>query len=191
MRISLSQFRLGLLAPIVTWALVGCGGNLGLPPTQYLNVVDTTTLYALHGTPIPTPSGFDLVAGVTRRVDLGQTYDIAFDYDSTGAAVLYSSAVLGGVSGVGMRVTDQAFDAITRAPTDKYAADSLLTLSVDLTFFVRSRAATDYCSFLGAVPRYGKFHVLALDASARTVTLEHLIDLNCGYLGLEPGAPPS
>ena len=54
MRISLSQFRLGLLAPIVTWALVGCGGNLGLPPTQYLNVVDTTTLYALHGTPIPT-----------------------------------------------------------------------------------------------------------------------------------------
>jgi hypothetical protein len=41
------------------------------------------------------------------------------------------------------------------------------------------------------VPRYGKFHVLALDPTERTVTLEHLINLNCGYRSLTPGTPES
>jgi hypothetical protein len=41
------------------------------------------------------------------------------------------------------------------------------------------------------LPRYGKFQVLAIDPAQRTVTLEFLIDRNCGYRGLEPGLPDS
>jgi hypothetical protein len=56
-------------------------------------------------------------------------------------------------------------------------------------FVIRSRSSNVQCAFSGGLPRYGKFHVLGVDLVARTVTLEMLVDLNCGYRGLEPGIP--
>jgi hypothetical protein len=41
------------------------------------------------------------------------------------------------------------------------------------------------------LPRYGKFRVLDLNIEERSVTLELLVDVNCGYRGLEPGFPSS
>jgi hypothetical protein len=190
MRISLSPFRLGLLVPVCA-AAVACGGGNGLGPLTFINVVDTTVLYALHGTALTQPSGFDLVNNATRRIELAEPFDIAFDFDSTGAPVLYTAAQLGIVTGVGIQVTKNAFDAISRAPLDNYATDSLLTLSDSLTFIVHSRTASDNCNYLISAPRYGKFRVLQLDTATHSVTLQYLVDQNCGYIGLQPGSPGS
>ncbi|MCH8935034.1 MAG: hypothetical protein IIB90_04880, partial [Gemmatimonadetes bacterium] len=43
--------------------------------------------------------------------------------------------------------------------------------------------------FLGQLPRYGKFHVLELNLETRQITLENLVNVNCGFRGLESGIP--
>jgi hypothetical protein len=60
---SFSDFRLaGLVAMGAVVGSLGCGDSLGLPPPNFANVVDTTTLFALQGTPISSPSGYDMVS---------------------------------------------------------------------------------------------------------------------------------
>jgi hypothetical protein len=191
LRIPLSQFRQRAIVSTLALVASGCGGDLTRAPVAYDNVVDTTVLYALQGTPVTSPSGFNIVGASTARIDLSQPFDIAFDFDSTGAPVLYSAGYLHRYAGIGLQAADRPFDSISEAPIKDYAVDSLLTLTADLTFLVRSRAVTDFCVYLNSVPRYGKFHVLALDLTERTVTLEHLINLNCGYRSLTPGTPES
>ncbi|MGD2136144.1 MAG: hypothetical protein PVF27_08290, partial [Gemmatimonadales bacterium] len=83
------------------------------------------------------------------------------------------------------------FDSIIEAPAEGYEKDSVLTIAPGMTFLARSRAVSSLCGFLGALPRYGKFRVLEVDETARTVTFEHLVNLNCGYRQLEPGIPTS
>ena len=72
-----------------------------------------------------------------------------------------------------------------------YEIDSALLVTPGTVFLARSRSSSVLCSFLGSLARYGKFHVLDIDTGNRSVTLELLVDLNCGFRGLEPGIPTS
>lgn len=187
---SFSGFRLAaLVAAGTAMGSLGCGDSLGLPPAAFVNVIDTTTLFALQGTPIPSPSGFDMVARSTSRTDLGAPFDIAFDVDASGRPLVYPASVLGLVTEAAVQITSDAFDRIERAPTGGYQADSALVVRTGLVFLARSRADGVFCGFLGRIPRFGKFRVLTLDADARTVTLEFLVNINCGYRALTPGIP--
>ena len=56
-------------------------------------------------------------------------------------------------------------------------------------FVIRSRPFIVGCELTGELPRYGKFHVLAVDPVARSLKLETLVNQNCGYRSLEPGLP--
>ena len=189
-RISLSWFRLAVLAG----AGVGlaCGGDPGLPPAVYENIVDTTELWALQGTAIGTRSGLDLVSGLAVRPEMGDPFDFAFDIDASGIATLYPVGMLGGSRTAGLLVSRNPFDDVLRAPLEDYVTDSVTTIEVGTVFVARSRSASEGCSALtGALPRYGKFEVLNIDAVDRTVTLQKLVNLNCGYRQLEPGLPDS
>ena len=77
------------------------------------------------------------------------------------------------------------------APDDGYVVDSLLTVSVGDVFIGRSRNTTGNCFYLGSLPRYGKFRVMEIDTPNRTLTLEFLVNMNCGYRKLETGVPTS
>ena len=103
--------------------------------------------------------------------------------------VVAACGALGLPAEPGVLLTDQAFDALTSAPLEGYVTDSALVVAANTVFVVRSRSSTVQCALAGGLPRYGKFHVLNVDLAARTVTLEMLVDLNCGYRGLEPGTP--
>ncbi|MBE0591709.1 MAG: hypothetical protein IH616_04840 [Gemmatimonadales bacterium] len=169
---------------------LACGGDPGLPPASWENTVDTTEMWALRGTAIGTPSAFDLISALAVRPERADPFDFAFDIDSTGAATLYPSGLLGGSQTAGLHVARTAFDDILRAPLEDYVTDSVTAIDVGTVFVARSRAAPDGCSALtGALPRYGKFEVLSIDAVARTVTFQMLVNLNCGYRQLEPGVP--
>lgn len=189
-RISLYSFRLALLAGAGAW--LACGGDPNLPPAIYENVVDTTEVWALQGTAIGTPSGLDLVSTLAVRPERGEPFDFAFDIDAAGVATLYPSGMMGGSKTAGLLVSRRAFDDLLRAPLEDYVTDSVLPIEVGMVFVARSRSAATGCSAItGSLPRYGKFEVLGIDTVERIVTLQALINVNCGYRQLEPGLPDS
>jgi len=190
--ISFTHFRLAASASAVIWAAAACGDSIGLPPATIPNWVDTMTFAAIQNTPIPDASALDILTATKTRTDQGQPFDLMFDIDSTGTAMMIPAGLLSFTAEAGWRTTTQEFSAITNAPTEDYAADAVLVLAVGDVFFARSRTSSTGCEILGtALSRYGKFHVLALDTQERTVTLETMVDLNCGYRGLEIGFPTS
>lgn len=174
-----------LLLPLAA----ACGSGTTLPPSTIVNVVDTTTLYALSGTAISLPSGFDVVSATAVRTDRSYPLDFAFDIDSTGAARLWPANLLGLGGNPGLLRLGQAFADVLTAPLEGYVTDSVLTLGDSTVFVARSRASSTLCTVSASLPRYGKFRVLAIDRQERSVTLELLVDQNCGYRGLEPGLP--
>jgi hypothetical protein len=174
---------------VVAGVLAACGEPLGLPPAG-VNVVDTVALYALDGTPITTPSGYNLIAQTphTVRTDRSPDLDFAFNIDSTDQAVLLPTGALGLGQGSGIQVTTTPFDSIKSPPGGTYELAKPVPVSVGTIAVLHSRLTT--CSYLTVgVFLYAKIEVLAIDAAERRMTFRILADANCGYRSLEPGAP--
>ncbi len=187
---SFSHFRLAALgAALVIVAFAACGDSLGLPPAAFENQHDTTTLFALQGTSIDAPSGFDIVSRLRSRTELGEPFDVAFDIDASSRPLLYPASALGVLNQAALQLTSDAFGNINRAPLDGYQLDSAIVLRPGLVFLGRSRVSSQFCGFLGSLPRFGKFRVIAVDQGLRSVTFEHIVNVNCGFRGLQPGLP--
>ncbi len=183
-----------MFGPVVLGVVLfsaGCDNTLALPPATMPNAVDTVTLHALQGTPINAASGYDVTLGRTARTDRqSEGFDIAFDIDDEGGALIFTTGALGLTDRSAIQTSDRAFGDVVMAPLEGYELDSVLAVGVDSVFIVRSRPASFGCAFfLGRLPRYGKFHVLDLNLETRQITLENLVNLNCGYRGLEFGIP--
>ena len=188
-RISLSIRRLALAMGLAI-GFGACGGGIQLPKPTFLNFVDTLELYSLRGTPVPTASAFDIVRGFPARMELGDEFDFAFDFSDGGTAIMIPGQALGIPVESGLQPMELAFDDILIAPIDDYVDDSIMSVDVGTVFAGRSRLAPDFCSaFLGALPRYAKFEVLAIDPVEGKITLKYLVNFNCGYRSLEPGLP--
>lgn len=189
----MSFSRLAFAAAAMSAALIaaGCDDPLALPPAIDGNFIDTVAVFALTGTPISAASGYDVVNRRPARTDRsGEPFDFAVDVDEAGEAQILTPRALGLGSGAAIQTSDRAFAEILVAPLDDYEQDTTLTVQIDDIFIVRSRATTTNCVFfLGQLPRYGKFRVLAVDLPERRITLEALVNINCGYRGLEPGLP--
>ena len=182
-----------MFGPAVLGAVLfsaGCDNTLALPPATIANTVDTVTLHALQGTPISAPSGFDLLLVQTARTDRQDgTFDIAFDIVDS-RALIFTTGKLGLAARSAIQTSDRAFHDITLAPLEDYERDVAITVEVGSVFIVRSRPTTSGCAFfLGQLPRYGKFEVLSLDLQTRQITLQTLVNRNCGYRNLEIGIP--
>ena len=183
-----------MFGPVVLGVVLfsaGCDNTLALPPATTANIIDTVTLHALQGTPINAASGFDVTLGLTARTDRqSEGFDIAFDIDDEGRALIFTTGALGLDVRSAIQMADRAFEDIVIAPLDGYELDSALVVGVDSVFIVRSRPTSLGCVFfLGQLPRYGKFHVLDLNLETRQITLENLVNINCGYRSLEFGVP--
>ncbi|MBI2072430.1 MAG: hypothetical protein HYT81_05225 [Gemmatimonadetes bacterium] len=190
--ISFWYLAFGLSAAALVGAASGCGDPFG-QRASIENTVDTVTLYALRDTPIRLPSAYDMLqpSGFQAvRTDTTSQFDFAFDIDSTGRALIYPAGALGLSREPGLQSMDKTFEEVRRAPDSGYRADSAITVTQGGVFVARSRVTSLFCVYV-AVPRYGKFHVLVLDPTNRSITLETLVDLNCGFRGLEPGIPGS
>ena len=147
--ISFTHFRLAASASVVIWAVVACGDSVGLPPATIPNWVDTITLAAIQNTPIPDASALDILTATKTRTDMGQPFDLLFDIDSTGTAMLIPAGLLGFQTQAGWRATTQEFSAITSAPAEDYTGDQELVLVAGDVFFGRSRNSSTGCEFLG------------------------------------------
>jgi hypothetical protein len=181
----------------LTVAVVGlalgaaCSNTTGLPAPTVSNVVDTSTLYALFGTPITAPSAYDLNSRFLLhqlvRTDQSSSFDFAFNFDSLRRPVLLPTGALGLGQSSGLQASSLAFTAVTTAPSDGWVLDKPLVVSPGSVATVRSRPTN--CLFGVTVYLYAKLQVLTVDTTARTITFQILVDQDCGYHSLEPGTP--
>jgi len=146
-------------------------------------------MYALTGTPVATPSAYNMSFGAVVRTDGFTAFDFAFDIDSTGRALLLPTGPLklGRLSG--LQVSALAFDSIRIAPSGRYNLDSALVVDVSTVAIAQSRPVTCPNGLPGAY--YAKLHVLSIVDSTRRLTMEILDDTNCGFRGLQVGVPRS
>jgi hypothetical protein len=188
MRVNREMRHVVIAAITLIAATAACDDPLALPIASVTNVVDTVTLYALRGTSVVLPSGYDLPTKRATRTDLGG-FDFAFDIQPAGQPVVYPAGALGLAKDPGVILSQQAFDAVTSAPTSGYVDSLPISVPPGTVFVVRSRPAAAGCLATGSLPLYGKFRVLSVDPAQRSVMLEALVNQNCGYRSLQPGAP--
>jgi hypothetical protein len=185
--------------PILSAALAGClvlaacGDVSGLLPASVPNRTDTVSVYALTGTPVSSPSAYWIVARQVVRTDQNSAFDFAFDIDSLGHVILLPTGALklGLQSGAQLSALD--FDSLTLAPSSGYKIDSAVVLSENSVAVMHSRLVQCSYDYQPSHNYFAKLHVLEIDTSSaaggRSIKLEILTNVNCGYRGLEPGLP--
>lgn len=188
---SLSHWVFWLTGAAGMVSLAACNNPFSLGSAFFENAVDTTTIYALRGTAIQLPSAFDIVVNQTARTDRAEPFDFAFDIDANGQAVLLPARTLGFSVTAGIIVSNSTFEALTDAPREGYNDSVAVAIEMGDVFVARSRVtnADRQCRLRSSLPRYGKFRVLVIDTQQRLLTVETLVNINCGFRGLEPGTP--
>jgi len=181
------------LALAATVALAACG-SLTRPKAQTENSTDTVTVYALNHTPLAAPAGVWLFGRQAVQITSSFTFDIVFDIDPLCQATLYTVRwVAGGLSGahnVGLQKYNGSYDALDKAPTSGYVADSLYSAKVGDVFAIQTSDPTA-CSFsVYSQVLYAKLEVLGIDPGTRTVRTRFTVDPNCGFFSLIPSGIP-
>ena len=164
-----------------------CGSPIGPPTASVDNVVDTVTLYALSGTPVGSPSGFDVENNVRVRTDSTPAFDFLFDLVGT-QAKLYPPGALPGLGRAGALQYAASFTGTTTAPTSGWNDSTALDVDSGTVVLVRSRVVT-CVTYAATVFEYAKLQVLAIDTVGRTLTMQILANTNCGYRDLNVGLP--
>jgi len=190
-RMRVCQVVLSFAVGASSAVLVACNATI-LPPATEQNTAYTVTLYALHGTPITSPSAYELYGPELVTTALTPGFDFAFDIDSTGSAELLPLDALvpptsDTLTQPGLQLTTTPFSNLTQAPTGGYNITTPLPVTVGDVVIIQS-ASVD-CPDGQIVSLYAKLQVLAINDSLRTMQFQILVDENCGYFGLAPGLP--
>jgi len=156
---------------------------------------DTFTLFALTGTPPAYPSGFNTFGRSPTRVDGNASFDVAFDINSDGKAILYPvKLIVSSVSGdrpVGLRKVTGTFDSITEAPTGTYQTDSAVVMGIGEVVVVEANRGSsgDVCSFNISQNIYTKIAVDSINTMLHTISIHSVMDPNCGFRSFASGIP--
>ncbi len=183
-----------LVALACAAAIAACNNPFALPPATQPPSEKAVTLYALSGSPLNTPSAFDMVGDSLVHTDKTFLFDFALDM-RTGAqhdtvAVLLPPGGLGLPRDGGLQITTTPYDSIMMAPDGGYDQSAAQTLAVGTVLVASSRSQS--CNFGFIRPLYAKLQVLQIDKVARSVTFQMLLDPNCGYRSLaHSSVPPS
>lgn len=189
-----------MISPKPALALVACATFLAAcDDPQSLRaalptVNDTYTVFALSGTPAVLPSAINTFVRTVTRVDGNANFDVALDINVAGKVIFYPvQKVVASPSSarrVGLRRVDGPFDAVTLAPSGTYA-DSVIVASPGDVIVVQSRrnGSNDVCQFEIAPFIYAKLMVDSVTSSNRSITVQAVLDPNCGFRSFEPGIP--
>jgi len=190
--------RYFFLLMVVCAIPASCGSPTGIPAAFITNTVDTVHLYALSGTPVTLPSGYVIYPSrAAVRTDQNPFFDFAFDIDTAGRALFLPTGALKMGRNSGLQIVDVPFDSIHTALLANYNRDSATVVHENDVVMAHSIPTT--CSFGIAAAYYAKMHIIRIDTTAavdtatglsgRRVDFEILVNLNCGYRGLDPGLP--
>lgn len=158
-------------------------------------VEDSYTIFALSGTPPAYPSGLNTAARAATRVDGNANFDVAFDINADGNAVVYPVKLvvssIGGDRPVGLRKVDAPFDSVKIAPTGTYPDSVAVVAGRGQVVVVEAyRGLTgDLCAFHLSQNIYTKIVIDSVDVPSRTINIRTVMDPNCGFRSFEPGIP--
>lgn len=186
--------KIALGAAAATFIFVACD-NSNPFAAQFGTEMDTYQLFALTGNPPAFPSGINLVSRVATRVDGNATFDIAFDIDKDGNAIVYPVKLvvssIGGDRPIGLRKVAGTFASITSAPTGIYPVDSSVVAGKDEVIVVETYrgGSGDICSFSLSPYIYSKVNIDSVNVQTRTVNVSVVMDPNCGFRSFAEGIP--
>lgn len=152
---------------------------------------DSFVVYSVSQTPVSAPAAFNVVFFTTLRLEPTYGFDLVFDIDDDGKAVLIPVRLVGGAltsaRRVGLQRITVPYDEMTRAPTSGYKYDSTLALDVGEAALVELQ--TDVCQFQQSRFVYAKLQIKAIDPVSRTIVFRITYDPNCGFRSFLPGVP--
>jgi len=186
-----------LAAVAVPLVLAACNATSPIRP-DLLITTSSLTAYALSGTSATLPSGLAVTYGTTVRVDGSASFDVAFDFDSTGAIRVSPVRVLvsplTGAPQVGLLQVSTPFDSLKVAPNAYYRPDTAIVVHPGQTFVIlttRSTASTP-CYYVSVPHIYAKVVVdSAFPNTTRAIYLRSTVDPNCGYRSFADGTYPT
>ena len=182
------------VALVATASLLTACGDSQLLRASLPTVDDVYTVFALTGTPAAYPSGINTYVRAAVRVDGNANFDVAFDIDSNGNAVLYPVqkivSSIGSTRKVGLRKVAGNYGDITVAPSGTYA-DSVIVAQKGEVVVVQStrNGSGDACQFDISPYIYSKVLVDSIAVDTRTIVLQTVMDPNCGFKSFEAGVP--
>jgi len=182
------------LAMIASAAILTACDDPALLRATLPTVEDGYVVFALTGTPAAYPSGINSYVRAAVRVDGNANFDVAFDIDPQGNAVVYPVqkivSSLTSTRTAGLRKVTESFDDLTMAPTGKFA-DSVLVAAKGDVFVVQSvrNSSGDVCQFDISPYIYTKMRVDSVATDSRTIFISAVLDPNCGFRSFESGIP--
>jgi hypothetical protein len=152
---------------------------------------DTLGVFSMTGTPVGFPSALNTSLRSAVRVDPSFDFDIAFDIDAQGRAVLIPVRLVGGTvtlsKQVGLQKLTVPFEQMVQAPTSGYRPDSVVYLSRGEAVVVQSQSSI--CALFVNQFLYSKVAVDSVSAANHVVYIRLVSDPNCGFRSLAPGIP--
>ena len=179
---------------VVTMAVAGvaCGDFTGVP-ASLPTVTTTGTAYAINGAPVGAPTALHMFSGTLIPANASFVFDVAFDIDATGNAVLLPQrAIASGLTSthtVSLQKVAGQFDALTAAPKSGYRADTAMVVSLNQVVAIQSSDPNACGVSLTGSTLYAKLVVTAIDRAAKQLTVLYTVDPNCGFLSFASGLP--
>lgn len=182
------------LAVIASASIITACGDSQLLRATLPTIEDLYAVYALSGTPAAYPSGINTYVRQPVRVDGNGNFDIAFDLDANGNALVFPVqkivTSLSGTRHVGLRKVAGPFDSVTIAPSGVYADSAVVLAKREIVVVQSVRNGTgDACQFSISPYIYTKVRVDSIDVASRTILLAAVLDPNCGFRSFESGIP--
>jgi hypothetical protein len=189
--------RLALIATMLVVTVLNACGNVASLKATIPTYTDTLSLWALSGTPPSYPSAISIPSRQIVRVDGFAGFDIAFDIDGNGKAVVYPVKLIvaspGGSRPVGIQKLSRSFDDVLAAPTTGFQTDSSLVIVPGETVAVESphNGSGDLCQYAISPNIYAKIAVDSVNLASRIIYLRMGFDPNCGFRSFATGIPTS
>jgi len=190
--IRLTPTRLALCTAAVAVAAVSCKDFTGVPAS--LNTLtDSGVVYAINGAPSGAPTAIHLYSGTLLAADANFIFDIAFDIDASGNAVLMPMRVvssgLASTHTVGLQKSDQTFDLIGAAPKNGYHPDTSMTVRPGQAILAQSQDPLVCGVSVTGTTIHAKVVVTSIDVAARQLKILYTVDPNCGFRSFATGIP--
>jgi len=170
--------------------MTGCSDAIGLP-TRFTVSDQAYTVFALSGSDLGAPTAMLFATRTVVRVDGTFQFDIAFDIDRDGNAVILPvnqvGTPVGGAPLIGLQRTSQAYADVKEAPRAGYHFDSSMVVRPTATLIVQAQSVT--CSGYLTPYLFAKITVDSVNAVTRRIYGHTLINTNCGSRQLTPGVP--
>jgi len=187
------QLPLAGLALVCAAALAACGDSNLLPPATVRVTDDTLTLWALSGTPVSSPSAYDILDQLVARTDRTTLFDFAFDIRPDSASgdsvpVFVPRGAIGLSEEAGLMRVRADFDTLLLAPAEGYETSRAVRVDSGYVIVAHSRYTT--CNWGIQSGLYAKIEPITIDRASRSIRMRIAIDPNCGYRGLEAGTIP-